>query len=556
MEYFSILDLKKEPFSNSPDPEFFYQSRQHQACLQKLELALRLRRGLNVVIGEVGTGKTTLCRQLIRSFTGSDEVETYLILDPDFTSPTEFLETVAKNFNGRLPSSQLNDWQLKEFIKNTLFRKGVDQGKTVILIVDEGQKLPTFCLELLREFLNYETNEHKLLQIVIFAQKEFENTISSYANFTDRINLYHYLKPMNFADTRRMIKFRLEKSSDRYREYRFFSFPALLLIYWITRGYPRKIINLCHRCILTMIIQNRTVVDLLLVRTCIQRVFPKRVQRTRKYGFITTAGLVAGAVLAIIYFAPARQLTQKVAGVASGVFRSEISPARQPEVDRHPPATGPESVSLPAKAEQAIARKMIPAIPDPMPGQTTMLAAAPDITEVHNIKPPSAPLYSRSLGQVTVKHNQTLSGLIESVYGKFNSKYFRAIIMANPQIEDPDVVKVGQTIELPAIPAAFGTTAPNGWWVKVAQEDNIEAALGLQQRLTGRKAVVRLVPYWTSVEGLQFALFMDRFFTDRQDADRYVKQLPPKMATKARIVSFWTKDTVYFSDPFFGRKPA
>jgi len=129
MEYFSILDLKKEPFSNSPDPEFFYQSRQHQACLQKLELALRLRRGLNVVIGEVGTGKTTLCRQLIRGLTGSDEVETYLILDPDFTSPTEFLETVANNFNGSLPGGQLNDWQLKEFIKKHCFEKGWIRAK-------------------------------------------------------------------------------------------------------------------------------------------------------------------------------------------------------------------------------------------------------------------------------------------------------------------------------------------------------------------------------------------------------------------------------------------
>ena len=92
MDYFSILNLNKEPFSNSPDPEYFFQSQQHLGCLQKLELSFRLRRGLNVVIGDVGTGKTTLCRQLIRQFaTDTDkEYETHLILDPYFSSPLSF----------------------------------------------------------------------------------------------------------------------------------------------------------------------------------------------------------------------------------------------------------------------------------------------------------------------------------------------------------------------------------------------------------------------------------------------------------------------------------
>ena len=68
MDYFTILNLNREPFSNSPDPDYFYHSRQHLDCLQKLELSLHLRRGLNVIIGDVGTGKTTLCRQIICRF--------------------------------------------------------------------------------------------------------------------------------------------------------------------------------------------------------------------------------------------------------------------------------------------------------------------------------------------------------------------------------------------------------------------------------------------------------------------------------------------------------
>jgi general secretion pathway protein A len=190
MDYFSILNLKREPFSNSPDPEYFFLSRQHNTCIQKLELSLRLRRGLNVVIGDVGTGKTTLCRQLIRRFAGDEDAETHLILDPSFSNPLEFLSTVAEMFEQVKVEPGANEWQIKEIIKKYIFRKAVDEKKTIILIIDEGQKIPVFCLEILREFLNYETNEYKLLQIVIFAQKEFAETLEDHANFADRINLY------------------------------------------------------------------------------------------------------------------------------------------------------------------------------------------------------------------------------------------------------------------------------------------------------------------------------------------------------------------------------
>ena len=186
MDYFRILNLKKEPFSNSPEPEFFFQSVKHLGCLQKVELAVRLRRGLSVVVGDVGTGKTTLCRQLILKFASSEEdrnqIETHLLLDPSFTNPLEFLSTVAMTFGVSDTGSNVSEWQLKENIKNYLFSKGVDEGKIVVLIIDEGQKLPDFCLEILREFLNYETNEFKLLQIVIFAQREFEQIFKRHKN--------------------------------------------------------------------------------------------------------------------------------------------------------------------------------------------------------------------------------------------------------------------------------------------------------------------------------------------------------------------------------------
>ncbi|MFZ2418312.1 MAG: hypothetical protein WAW22_07315, partial [Smithellaceae bacterium] len=93
MEYFNLLHFNKEPFSNSPEPEFLFAAEQHSSCLQMLELAVRLRRGLNVVIGDIGTGKTTLCRKLIQnlavpSSADTPAIDTFLLLDPAVESPS------------------------------------------------------------------------------------------------------------------------------------------------------------------------------------------------------------------------------------------------------------------------------------------------------------------------------------------------------------------------------------------------------------------------------------------------------------------------------------
>jgi len=557
MDYFGILNLNKEPFSNSPDPDFFFGSRQHLECLQKLELALRLRRGLNVIIGDVGTGKTTLCRQLIRRFSDGEEFETHLILDPDFTNSTEFLTTVAKIFTGNKPAKDTNDWQLKELIKQYLFRRGVDESKTVILIIDEGQKLPIYCLELLREFLNYETNAYKLLQIVIFAQNEFENAIRDYANFADRINLYHYLEPMNFGDTRAMIHFRLEKSSNSYKIYTFFSFAALMAIYLATGGYPRKIINLCHRCILTMIIQNRSMVDLFLARTCIRRVFPKRVKRSKKIALaaaVLIVFLVAGLSVAImpqLKFPSAFRFTTSKSQVLDDVLpqsqevKDKVADVLTLDADSDK-NTGPaaESQSVNQTPSEPVAAS---------PAENLKTEARLATSKTENT-PNAQPTYAKVLGRITLKRNETLSGLIQSIYGDYNSKHFKSLILANPDIDDPDKVKVGQAIILPAIPVNVNPLNSTVWWISLGQKASLNAAYRYLRALPKSAPSIRLVPYWKPQEGMTFAIVLNRYFVKKSKAQKRLQQLPLEYSTRSKILSIWSDDSVYFTDPFFGHR--
>ncbi len=547
MDYFSILNLKKEPFSNSPDPEFFFQSRQHLDCLQKLELALRLRRGLNVIIGDVGTGKTTLCRQLIRRFTTNEDIETHLILDPHFSSSSEFLLTVAKMLKGYKPVKGSNDWQIKEGIKQYLFHKGVDEKKTVILIIDEGQKIPDFCLEILREFLNYETNEYKLLQTVIFAQKEFEETINRHANFADRINLYHFLKPLDFRNTRLMIKFRLEQSSDPSKTYTFFTLPALWAIYWATAGYPRKVINICHRCIMTMIIQNRSIVNFFLVRSCIHRVFPNRTKKLKITTAITGIAFIVAAILLSFTKIDQLNLPELWKTRTTKTQISFLDNNNLPDQDDPPYFTASVNRKISPDSSRTSKAAQSPLTDLNVPGN----AQASESTSSERYNLPSGNTgFPDILGKIKLRPNQTISGLIQTVYGSYNSKHFKTLILANPHIDDPDLVDIGQTIILPAIPAKLKPLPEKVWWVKISEMNNLEEAFSSLNSYLNNATPIRLIPYWNSRNGLKFVVVLKKFYFDEKTAKFHLKRLPLSMSYKGKIISSWDVDTVFFADPF------
>jgi general secretion pathway protein A len=314
MDYYRTLKLDREPFSNSPDPGLFFNSRQHLEALQQLEISIRLKRGLSVITGDVGTGKTTLSRQLIQKISYDPGLEYFLILDPGFSSTREFLRSILALFTGS-PPDPADDTALKEQIKACLFSRGVDRNTTTILLIDEGQKLPVFCLEVLRELLNYETNDHKLLQIIIFAQKEFEQTIQALDNFNDRIDFRYTLSPLGFFETRQLIRFRLEKSGGHTSPVPpVFSFLAFAAIFRYSRGYPRKIINLCHHVMIRMIIKNRSRAGYFFVIACAREVFaPPRPRRFRPALLAVVLLLLSGGVVLL----NGGQISRLVPGILS-----------------------------------------------------------------------------------------------------------------------------------------------------------------------------------------------------------------------------------------------
>lgn len=258
MSYFKVLGLQKEPFSTSPDPHFFYHSTSHYAALRRLEIAIRLRRGLSLILGDVGTGKTTLLRALLQTFKDENDFIFHMILDPSFKSEFQFLLSLVKVF-GVNPNFK-STLDFKEALEKYLFQKGVDENKTVVLLIDEGQKMSPENLELLRMLLNYETNEYKLLQLVIMAQTELLPRISRIRNFIDRVVLKYTINPLDESETEEMITFRLKQAGFN-NQYDLFTDEAIKLIYQHTQGYPRRIALLCHDALEITVMNDRLVVD-------------------------------------------------------------------------------------------------------------------------------------------------------------------------------------------------------------------------------------------------------------------------------------------------------
>lgn len=440
MEYFKLLNLNREPFSNSPDPMFFYKSRVHAECLHQIEIALRLKRGLNILIGEVGTGKTTIIRRLIQNLSEDNgKVEAHLILDPEFPSARAFLYGLNRLFGAKRIPKNASEHYLKERLKNYLFRRGVDEEVNVVLIIDEGQKISPPIIEVLRELLNYETNENKLLQIVIAAQNEFVQTLEEHHNFKDRANLLLKLAPLSFKETRDMVRFRLSCAGQESLAAHIFTWPALLAVHLASKGYPRRIVNLCYNSLLTMLVQNRARVGWSLVRATDRRIFPK----TRG---IPRAFLLAGLLFALAAFALTNpELTgYNLKWLERGShLGTMLSAALAPKAEPRQKVAEPRP-KAPAKA-RAVAPK--PALKAAAPKSK---APAPDV-----------------LGYVAIAKDEYITKLVLRIYGSKGTHILSLIKEVNPEIKNLDVVSPGQRVYMPVVP--HRSFEPGRYRLKVAE---------------------------------------------------------------------------------------
>jgi len=257
--YKSFYNLNRNPFDLTPDPTCFVPTVRHNEALAALYYGIRKHKGVVVVTGEVGTGKTLLVRCLLRLFKESNEIS-YSYLFNCRLSATEFLFFVATDFGISL-SGETKGKLLIDLSKYVTSR-GL-KGLTTVLIVDEAHNLSMDLLEEIRLLSNLETNEDKLLQIVLIGQPELDDKLDSFdlRPLKQRIALRAHLSALDQAETERYISERLEIAGRPRALPALFPQEAIAAAHRCSRGFPRLINTLCENALITSYARRMTVVS-------------------------------------------------------------------------------------------------------------------------------------------------------------------------------------------------------------------------------------------------------------------------------------------------------
>lgn len=311
--------FKERPFQLVPNPAYLFLSKCHEEALAHLNYATAQGDGFVEITGEVGTGKTTLCRAFIESLDARTEVA--YIFNPKLTAD-ELLEAVHDEFG--LACDACHSTKARVDSLNAFLLKQKSLGKQVLLVIDEAQNLSQSVLEQVRLLSNLETRTEKLLQIILVGQPELGDMLDSYElrQLGQRITLSTHLSPLSFSDTIRYIRHRLHIATQGAGVR--FSQAAFRRIFRYSKGIPRLIHIVCDRALLVAYVLDRHRITGGIVRTAVRelaaRPGPKRgiLKRGSVLAFLGGMGclaLVAFLVLWAGYFPfhrPARPVDRDV----------------------------------------------------------------------------------------------------------------------------------------------------------------------------------------------------------------------------------------------------
>jgi len=251
--YLDYYVLREKPFNLTPDPRFVFLSKHHKEAFAHLLYGINNRSGFIVLTGEVGSGKTTVLRALLSQL-DQDHHRTALIFNPPL-SPPALLQNINREFDILTDSS--NSSSLLDALTQFLLQQN-DEGRTVVLVIDEAQDLEAPVLEQIRLISNLETDREKLIQIVLAGQPEFGQILQrkELRQLNQRIIVRYHLQPMDFPDTVGYVNHRLEVAGRRGGV--IFSRKALKRIYKYSGGLPRLINAACDRALLAGYTRDKT----------------------------------------------------------------------------------------------------------------------------------------------------------------------------------------------------------------------------------------------------------------------------------------------------------
>ena len=253
--YLEHYGLKEPPFAITPNPRFLFYSTKHREAYNHLMYGIRERKGFVQLTGEVGAGKTTLCRAMLDALDG--QFATALILNP-VMSPNEMMKAIAIEFG--LMVEGMDRLETVAVINEFLLWRA-SNGKDAVLIIDEAQDLTDELLEQVRLLSNLETDDRKLLQIVLMGQPELRDRLNAHGlrQLRQRITVRYHLSALTRAEVAEYIRHRIHVSGGNGRPA--FTPPAIWRIHRYSGGVPRLVNAVCDKALLAGYVNQTDTID-------------------------------------------------------------------------------------------------------------------------------------------------------------------------------------------------------------------------------------------------------------------------------------------------------
>ncbi|HEX2486397.1 MAG TPA: AAA family ATPase, partial [Myxococcota bacterium] len=377
--YIEFYGLREKPFSLSPDPRYLFLADSHREALAHLLYGIEHGEGFIAITGEVGTGKTTLCRTLLQRIEPGTEVA--FIFNPQL-SAQELLQAINAELG--LPTEAVGRRELMEQLNRFLLAKKAE-GRRVLLLIDEAQNLAPDTLEQVRLLSNLETDTSKLIQIILIGQPELDAILESpdLRQLRQRISVRWRLSPLSAIETRDYVRHRLRIAAGASRE--IFTELALREVHRRSRGIPRLVNLLCDRALLAGYAASARTIGLGLVTQSDQEVrgggrplaLPTSAGAAAALSLSNPLALAAGALLLVGVGVAGSLTLQRFGPPWSADAASPASP-----VAAAPPAGSRPSATAPSTAPRADTARSpaVPAMPAAQPVEPTPAVAEPSGT--------------------------------------------------------------------------------------------------------------------------------------------------------------------------------
>jgi general secretion pathway protein A len=448
--YRAFFGFREKPFNLTPDPKFLYLNASYREALAALHYGVVERKGFVSLIGEAGTGKTTLLRRLLSEI--PRETRSVLVINPaiGFEEMLRFILTDL----GRAPAPGASKLDMLEAL-NVELLDSLARGGNVVVLIDEAQDLTIPVLEELRLLSNLETAKEKILQLVLAGQPEFDGLLArpEIRQLRQRISVSARLRPLARSEVEAYVAARITAAGGDVRG--LFTRGALFRLWWFSGGVPRLVNAACDNALVTAYARGKRTIGWREIGEAmrdLRRQVTWAPSRWRGVGTLVAAALVGAAiVLGAMELLRVRWPELLPGPVAVPTAVATPPPVASASPTATPVPTPTEVVAIPAAG--VASPDAASASPEPSPAGEVG-TAAPSVTEFPTSTPDPTPEPSATVSvnplTIRVTDGDTLTDLAVHYYGSASPRVLATIRAANPWLDDPDVLWSGKLLTLPS----------------------------------------------------------------------------------------------------------